>query len=130
MIIDVSNEIYTKLKTEIINCQVSLDNPPDTPVFPCLTFTEMSNTTNATSVDTSGEKHNIVTLEINIFTTGDTKLADMKRIRSEVDSIMSDYYGMNRSSSSAIPNYSDTNIYRYVLRYDFIIDMKKTIYRR
>ena len=130
MIIDVANEIYTKLKTDITDAPVLFSYPTEKPEFPCIIFEEISNKTDTDSVDSAGEQVNEIVMEINIFTTGETKRTLANSLRNQVDTIMSDYYNCNRGYSEATVNYLDDSIYRYILRYDFKIDKNKKIYRR
>jgi hypothetical protein len=130
MIIDVANEIYTKLKTDIADANVFFSYPTEQPEFPCIVFEELRNATDLESVDSAGEQINEIIMEINIFTTGETKRTLANSLRSQVDLIMSDYYNCNRGYSESTVNYLDDSIYRYTLRYDFKIDKNKKIYRR
>lgn len=104
--------------------------PSTSPNFPCVTFEELSNTTDTKTVDSSGEKYNVVSFEINIFSNRPNKESEVRQIRNRVDAIMSDEYGMGRDYANRTPNFADTNVHRYTLRYSFIIDTNKTIYRR
>lgn len=129
MIVDIFSEVYTILKKEIPN--IFPYYPSSTPKFPCVTITESSNITNTNTIDSSGEKHNDITFEVNIFSDSlDTKHGEVRVIREKVDSIMSGKYKMIRGFSGQTPNMSDMNIYRYTLKYSFTINENKVIYRR
>lgn len=130
MIVDIEVEVYNKLKDEISDVSVERQFNPKSPVFPCITITEISNNIDENTVDTSGETHNVQAFEINIFTSGNTKISTAKSLRNRVDSIMSDQYKMSRDFSSETPNYVDEEIYRYTLRYSCIVNKNKKIYRR
>lgn len=129
MIVDITNEIYTKLDSELSNVTVLPDYPSTTPIFPCVVIKEMANTQHIDTIDSSGSQHCDITIEINIFSNAENKRTQAKGIRDEIDSIMDGMYGMNREHSGEVPNYSDTNIYRYVLRYSGVIDKNKKIHR-
>lgn len=129
MIIDITNEILTKLKTDLVGIEVVTSNQ-DTEQFPRVVFTENLNSTHIESIDSSGETKNEIVFDINIYTVGDRKMSDAKSIRNQVDSIMSDFYNMNRVYSNNVPNYFDQSIYRYVLRYNCVVDSNEVVYRR
>lgn len=130
MIVDITNEVLTQLKTLLPNVTVLTAYPETAPSFPCVIITENSNTSKYDTVDTSGNKFCDVSLEINIFCTGKTKMSDAKAIRNSIDGLFSDTYRMGRVFSDEIPNYIDTTVYRYLLRYEFSIDGNRTIYKR
>jgi len=130
MIVDIFNEVLTKIKTDISTATVLSEYPETTPTFPCIVIQELSNTTDTTTVDTGGEQYNHISFEINIFDNGDTKRTVCRNLRNSIDAIMSEYYGMNRTDGGSVPNYMDSSIYRYNLKYDFKIDNNKKIYRR
>ena len=67
MIVDIRNEVFTKLKTDITTATVLSEHQSTTPKFPCIIFEEVDNTTVYDTVDTSGEKHNQLSFEINIY---------------------------------------------------------------
>lgn len=130
MIVDITNEVYTNIKTTITNATVLPSYPSGDPTFPLITVDELINTTNQNTIDTNGEKYNDVTFEINIFSNSPTKVTEVKLFRGQVDEIMSGQYRMTRGFSGQTPNVMDTNIYRYTLRYTCTIDQNKMIFRR
>jgi hypothetical protein len=88
------------------------------------------NNTDTETVDTSGETHNVVAFDINIFSDAQNKRTVCRNLRNSVDAIMADKYGMERSDTGQIPNFADLNIYRYNIRYNCIVDENKLITRR
>ena len=130
MIIDISNEVLTEIKTSLPDVAVLTEFPMKKPSFPCITFRDSGNTTHIDSVDSGGEQHNEISFEINIFSNGKNKITKAKEIRNTIDGIMSDKYNMTRDLSDQIPNFADESIYRYVLRYSCIVDKSERIYRR
>lgn len=130
MIIDVTNEIYTRLKNSINNCTILASYPDIAPSFPCIIIEEGSNTVLQETIDSGGQHHSEVLLELNIFSNSQAKITEVKSLRNQIDAILGDEYGMSRIFSGAIPNLADTTIYRYVMRYSFIINVNKEIYRR
>jgi len=130
MIVDITNEIMDQLITELVDVNVTIPDIELVIPLPCVTFAELTNTTNLATVDSDGEKYNEQSFEINIYTNGNTKMSDAKAIRNKVDKIMNGDCGMNRVFSDTVPNYSDRRIYRYILRYDCMVDVNSKIYRR
>lgn len=130
MIIDITNEVLTKIKTTLTGVTILTSYPSTVPIFPCVVIEESSNIINAVTVDSSGETHNDITFEINIFSNAPSKVTEAKLIRNQIDAIMSEFYGMDRDYSGSIPNFMDGDVYRYTLRYSFTISTNKTIYRR
>jgi hypothetical protein len=129
LIIDITNEIFDTLESSLTGVTVLPSYPETTPSFPCVIVEEISNTSLSTTHDSAGDHHSEVSIEINIFTTGDTKTSDAKTIRNSVDSILSGTFNMSREESAPMPNYADSGIYRYVCRYSAIVDSNRTIFR-
>lgn len=130
MIVDITNEIITKLKLELPTVKVLASYPITVPTFPCAIVEEQSNIVYDATIDSSGQQHSDVTLEINIFSNAKNKTTEVKEIRNNIDVIMTEVYGMYRGFASPTPNYLDENVYRYTLRYNGIVDKNKTIFRR
>ena len=129
MIIDVTNEVLTRLKTELTGIDVVTSYPNYSPDFPIVTLTESSNITDRGTIDSSGQTHSYISLEVEIYTIGSRRMSKAKEIRTQIDTVLSGEYRMIRTFSNAIPNFLDTNVYRYKLIYSFRIDKEKTIYR-
>lgn len=128
--VDVFNEIYTKLKTTLTTVNVVKAYPEKDAVFPIVVVSEISNTINLDCVDSSGEKASDISFEIGIYTNSTTRETDARKIRNSVDDVMNGYYKFNRESANPVPNYADRNVYRYVMRYSATINKNKVIYRR
>lgn len=127
MIIDISNELLTDLKLELNNVLTSY--PSSTPNLPCVIVEETSNTIDGATKDSSGAKYCNIEYSVEIFTDGNRRMSEAKRIRGIVDSIISAKYGMIRVVGQSVPNYLDENVYRYVLKYIGKINKNKVIYR-
>lgn len=124
----IGNEVLTKIKTTITEATVLSPEQDVSSSFPCITFREISNSTNGS--DSAGEHDSNISFEINIFTTGKTRISDSQSLIVKVDNIMSGFYGMTRYDSSPVENYADTNLYRHVMRYSCVVNKNKEIYRR
>lgn len=130
MIVDIYNEVYTKLKQEL-SPTLTLDGYPETtPEFPCVVIEELHNANYVESSDSGGDKHSAVSFEVNIFSTQPNKKSKSRKLRKKVDSVLSDFYGMNRDYAGTLPSFLDNNIYRHTMRYSFVIDKDKKLYRR
>lgn len=130
MIVDVTNEVYGTLKSTLTDVNVLQAYPETEPTFPCVVIEDSDNSVFTGTHDSSGDHHNEVSLEISIFTSGDTKVSSAKEIRNRVDAIMTDTFNMERTDSRPQRNYADSGIYKYFLKYSSIIDSNKVIYRR
>jgi hypothetical protein len=130
LIVDITNEILKTIKTDIPTATVLTSYPSVPPKFPCIIFEESSIDTFTESIDSSGEKHNELSFEINIFSDAQDRVSQVKTIRNLVDNIMGDLYRMTRITSQPVPNYLNASIYRYNLRYNCVVDSTKKIFRR
>ena len=82
MIVDVSNEIYDRLKTELTGVTVLKAYPKTVPTFPCVVVSELVNTAKQNTKDSGGYKHCIIAFEIKIFSNKDNARTEVKNIRS------------------------------------------------
>lgn len=130
MIVDIYNQLYTILDTELTSATVLPSYENYEGDYPLVTISEISNSGVEDTFDSSGEHHNDIDFEINIFTIGNTRRTDAMALRTLVDDIFSGELKMFRTFSNAVQNYGDRNIYRYVLRYNCEVDANKTIFRR
>lgn len=127
--IDITNEILTKLKLELVDIDVKTSYPTGKSVFPCVVIEEIDNSHFTSTKDSAGFHHSNIGFEINIFTIGTAKMTSAKKIRNQIDNLIVGTYGMNRNVSRPTPNFLDENVYKYTMRYSGVIDNEKTIYR-
>jgi hypothetical protein len=130
MIVDIYNEVFTKLKTTLTGVTVLNEYPSITPTFPCLIFADLLNDAFRDSIDSAGEQHNELSFRVEIYSNAQNKVTQVKTIRNNADAILSDFYGMTRGSARPIPNLVDNNIYRYEMTYTCVVDKNKKIFRR
>lgn len=130
MIVDVNNEIFDTIYDALPTCTVQSTFVNTQPNFPLVTVNEFENSADVDTIDTSGEKYNLQSIEINIFSNSETYLTEVRAIRNTIDNILSGTYRMTRGFSSETPNYLDSAVYRYTMRYSYKIDTNKKIYRR
>jgi len=129
MIIDITNEILTKLKTDLSDVKVKTSYQDEND-YPLVVFVEQSNVDVMETKDSEGVQHNEVMFQVDIFTKGNDKMTSAKSIRNLVDAIIGDFYGLARIYSDEVPNYSNRDIYRYTMRFTGLVDDSRTIYRR
>lgn len=129
IIIDITNEIITRLKNDLSSVAVLNSYQNTTAKFPTIVVEEVNNKVMSSTRDSSGFNHSIVSLRINIFTTGNKKVSDSKSLRNTIDDMLSGEYGMYRVNAQQVTNYLDDDIYRYVIDYNFTIDKNKVIWR-
>ena len=60
MIVDITNELYSILKTALTGITTLTDYPSTVPNFPTVVFTEMFNNSNPSTIDSGGENHSVV----------------------------------------------------------------------
>jgi len=130
MIVNIVNEMFTKLDTDLTSVTVVTDYDEEVESFPRVVFYELTNNVNPDTRDSAGERHNQQSFQVEIYTVGKRKRTDAMKIRGEVDEILSGFYNCDRDFSEQLPNFMDRNIYRYVMRYSCIVDANKVIYRR
>ncbi len=128
--IDITNEVFTKLKTELADVNVTTSFVTEPTEYPTITFMELDNSTDEDTKDSSGEVLSNILFEVNIYTTGDSKLSDAKTLRSRVDTVLNGYYGMRREFSNPVPNFLNNTVYRFILRYGCSVDKSSKIYGR
>lgn len=130
MIVDITNEILTELKTTITDAKVLSSYQPTSTVFPVIVCEETDNTSDDDTKDSSGFTYCRITINIEIYTNGPNRMSKAKDLRSSVDAILSDTYGLSRISQRPVPNFNDSDIYRYQISYSGLVDKNKKIYRR
>lgn len=130
MVIDITNEVFTKLKTRLTGCTVEPSYPKNIPDFPLVTVEEVSNLTYTDSIDSSGETMREIALEINVFSDAENSVTVVKGLRNRIDDILTSIYRMTCDFSAPTHNYLNSDIYRYTMRFSCVVDKNKTIYRR
>lgn len=130
MIVDIYNEVLTKLKTDLTGVNVTSTVNPEKPDYPQVTFAEKNNNEHKSTIDSGGVNHNEISFEVVIYTIGNTRMSDAKAIRGLVDGVMSGHYKMARDFSDEIPNLGNAPVYRYIMRYSTLVNTNKVIFRR
>ena len=132
--IDVQAELYTigreAILTQYPKTEVSSTYTLQPTKFPFVSIIEGDNAVyKATSDSARLENHASIMIEVNIYTTGDSKQSLARGIMAALDSKYSGL-GLERIMMNPITNYNDTTVYRIVARYRGIISTNKQIYRR
>jgi len=130
MIVDVVNQIITRIKTEIPEATIISPTQNVSSSFPTITIAETSQIERLDTIDSSGVNHVNPDIEIDIYSNSVTPVSEVKEIRKTIDNVLSGEWGMYRGFDSHVPNYLDNDIYRYKMRYSFTIDENEIIYRR
>jgi len=130
VIVDIYDELFDNLKRTITDATFLQTYNEEALEYPLVVVSEKSNTDEVGTKDSSGYNHCLLMFQIDIFSTGDSKVSISKGIRNQVDAIMSGQYGMAREFSDEVPNFLDRSIYRYTMRYVCKIDENEVIYGR
>lgn len=129
MIKSLKNKIRYDLQSELSGITIYTDYPDGTPTFPCITLHEISNMDDLDTRDSSGTTHVDTTIEINIYTTGNSRQNDAMEIAYDIDDLLGGQYRLPKTMDEPVPNYADVSVYRRVMRYSFKISRNNTIYR-
>ena len=129
MIIDITNELFTDIKNELVGMNGLSSYQSTVSKFPTIIIEEIDNSHYRNSKDSSGFQHSNIAYSIEIYTTGNGRMTEAKKIRNRIDNVISGKYGLARGKPTVVPNYLDNSIYRYKLTYSGLIDKTKTIYR-
>ena len=106
------------------------DTPPDKK-FPLIIIKEINPLLQDETLKKGEQKFKIV-YEIEIFTMNNgniTKQTITKELKELLINVFFEYYGMNIKANKQIPNI-DSNLDRWYLKFEAIIDENKKIYRR
>lgn len=129
MIVDITNELLTDIKNELVGIDVYTSFQSKISKFPTVIVEEIDNSSYLPTKDSNGFQHSGIAFSIDIYTRGNSRVSDAKKIRNRIDSVISNKYGMTRGTPVVAPNYLDDTIYRYRMTYRGLIDKRKTIYR-
>lgn len=132
--IDIENEVFTKIATELrsqftgINVYGEDVRSPSS--FPCVSIVEADNYTLRRTQDSgSNENHANVMYEVNVYSNKTSgKKTECKEIFAVIDGIMLGL-GFTRSNKNPV-TMDEATIYRIVGRYVAIVSTNQTIYRR
>lgn len=132
--IDVFAELYTIGRNAVIeeypNAEVSSTQTLKPTHFPYTSIIEGDNSVYSPTRDSARmENHAQIMLEVQVYTTGDSKQTDCRAIIGVIDRVYGNI-GLQRIMMSPVTNYNDTTKYRMVARYTGIISRNKEIYRR
>ena len=129
MIVDITNELITELDQLLVDIPVLSSYPEVQVEFPCVVVGELLNEADIETKDSSGFKYSTVSIQVDIFTRGMDRITQSKTLRGTIDGLLSDSHGMGRTYARETPNFLDSSIYRYTLRYNCRLDANRKIYR-
>lgn len=132
--IDIENEVFTKVATELrsqfstINIYGEDVRSPSS--FPCVSIVEADNYTVKRTQDSgSNENHANLMYEVNVYSNKTSgKKSECKEILAVVDEIMLGM-GFTRTMKNPV-SMDDATVYRMVTRYTAIVSRNQSIYRR
>lgn len=132
--IDIENEIFTKIATELrsrfsgINVYGEDVRTPSS--FPCVSIVEADNYTVKQTQDSgSNENHAYLMYEVNVYSNKTNgKKTECKEILTATDDILLGL-GFTRTMKNPV-SMDDATIYRMIARYTAIVSQNQTIYRR
>lgn len=127
MIIDIEQEFYTLLKNNI-SYSVTDMYPTSITKTPIIVVSEFTNTTNVNTIDSGGEQTNIVYVTLELFGSGKNAKGTIIDMTKQIDDLLSNL-NFTRLSNQYITNFADRNVLRKILRYTFIVDKDKKVYR-
>ena len=130
MMVSITNNIITDLKTKFPTTTILREYPLTNPKFPCIIVNEGDLSVDLESMDSGGYHYNNFEVSLEIFTIGTSKINQSNSIRNDINDLLGTGYGLQRIFSDSIPNLVDTNVYRYRLTYVGKLDKNKTIFRR
>lgn len=127
MIVDIEQELYTLLKTNI-EYKITDMYPTSITSTPIIVISEYTNNTNLETIDSAGEQTNIVYITLELFCSGNKAKSIIGDMTNKIDTLLT---GLNftRVSNQYVTNFADRNVVRKVLRYTFIVDKNKKVYR-
>lgn len=111
------DKVYTAIKAEYPNANITSMYVPIPSVFPHIYIRETDNFTDAMSHPIAGFEGNIrITYVIDIFDNSDNRKNVCKKLSAIVDDTMQRMYFI-RSMCSPMPNEYDSSVYRITMRY-------------
>lgn len=122
---DLTNEIYNKVKTAVLalygGAKVTKQYQSTNTSFPCVTILDLNSPELSHTLDYQ-ERRSRPAWQIDIYANGSTGEIVAKQIRDVIIPVFEDEYHMRRLEAHPQTNAADTTIYRYLLRYDCILN--------
>lgn len=128
--LDLTNAIFTKIKTDVLalypNANVEKQYQATTTKFPYITITDVDDPEISHDLSYSGRQSQ-PSWQIDIYMNGSTGEIVAKKIRDAIIPIMEDQFHLRRIAAKPVVNATDTTIYRYMLRYDCMVDEDRQV---
>lgn len=125
---DLKPDIITAIKNAEPTLKIYGSYPFKKPTFPCVIYERLNNTTYEETHDTAGNHHNEVSFQLNIYSNSESG-SELERLSNLIDNEMMKF-GFNRGYASEMGDMMFQNVRRFVLRYNYVLDENKKIYRR
>jgi hypothetical protein len=123
--LDLTNSIYTQIKTAVLalypSAKVDKKYQSIAPSFPYVTVIDVDDPEISHDLSYTGRQSQ-PSWQIDIYQNGSTGEIVAKKIRDVITPIMENHFHMRRITARPVTNVADTTIYRYMLRYDCMID--------
>ena len=123
--LDLTNSIYTQIKSAVLalypNAKVDKQYQSIAPSFPYVTIIDVDDPEISHDLSYTGRQSQ-PSWQIDIYQNGSTGEIVAKKIRDVITPIMENHFHMRRITARPVTNVADTTIYRYMLRYDCMID--------
>lgn len=120
---------YVKEKS-IHSPTILKDTPPDKK-FPLVLIKQIRDDLYSENLDKTDQRF-YIGYEIEIYTINKENIAKQtiaNELMKLINDVFDEHYGMNRKINQEAPN-TDTDVYRWIMRYEAKIDENKRIYRR
>lgn len=132
---DVYDEMFKYVKEYIVaqsiySPKILKDTPPNKE-FPLIIIKQIRDDIYSENLDKTDQRFNIG-YEIEIYTMNNGNIAKQtiaKELIKLINNVFDEHYGMNRKINQEAPNV-DTDVYRWIMRFEAKIDENKRIYRR
>jgi hypothetical protein len=122
---DFTNALYNDIKSAVqalySNAVVSKQYQSESAQFPCVTIVDIDNPEISHTLDYK-ERFSKPSWQIDIYADGSTGEIVAKKIRDVIIPICEDDYHLTRIEAHTVVNAADTTIYRYMLRYNGILN--------
>mgnify|MGYP000987945672 CR=1 FL=1 len=128
--IDLTNHIYTLIKAAVIALypasNVQKQYQSTTTVFPTVTIADIDDPEIGHDLSYTGRQSQ-PSWQIDIYTNGSTGEIAAKKIRDAIIPVLENQLHLRRIAAKPVTNVADTTIYRYMLRYDCMIDEDRQV---
>ena len=128
--LDFTNSIFTKIKAAVLAiypaATIEKQYQPNAPSFPYVTVIDVDDPEISHDLSYTGRQSQ-PSWQIDIYMNGSTGEIVAKKIRDAIISVMENDLHMRRITARPVTNATDTTIYRYMLRYNCMVDEDRQV---